>query len=89
MEEDAQSEASEWELWERREREEERRVEATELGARGEEQPLFPHAILHGVRRRGVGLGGGFRSFVFFLFVISLVRLLSSWDRPGRRAKGS
>jgi hypothetical protein len=40
-EEDAQSEASEWELQERREREEERRVEAEELGAGGEEQPLF------------------------------------------------
>jgi hypothetical protein len=40
-EEDVQSEASEWELRERREREEERRVEAEELGAGGEEQPLF------------------------------------------------
>ena len=39
-EEDAQSEASEWELRERREREEERRVEAEELGAEVEE-PLF------------------------------------------------
>jgi hypothetical protein len=38
---DAQSEASEWELQERREGEEERRVEAEELGAGGEEQPLF------------------------------------------------
>jgi hypothetical protein len=33
--------ASEWELREPREREEERRVEAEELGAEGEEQPLF------------------------------------------------
>jgi hypothetical protein len=40
-EEDAQSEASEWELRERRESEEERRVEAEELGAGGGEQPLF------------------------------------------------
>jgi ribonuclease HI len=42
-EEDAQSEASEWERRERREREEERRVEAEELGAEAEELPLsFP-----------------------------------------------
>jgi hypothetical protein len=40
-EEDAQGEASEWELWERREREEERRAEAKELGAGGEKPPLF------------------------------------------------
>jgi hypothetical protein len=37
---DAQSEVSEWELRERRERKEERRLEAEELGAGGEEQPL-------------------------------------------------
>jgi hypothetical protein len=39
-EEDGQSEVSEWELRERREREEERRMEAEELGAEVEE-PLF------------------------------------------------
>ena len=39
-EDDAGSEASEWELRERREREEERVAEAEELGA-GEELPLF------------------------------------------------
>jgi hypothetical protein len=39
-EEDAPSEASEWELRERREREEERRAEAEELSAEVEE-PLF------------------------------------------------
>jgi hypothetical protein len=39
-EEDAQSKASEWELRERREREEERRAEDEELGAEVEE-PLF------------------------------------------------
>jgi hypothetical protein len=39
-EEDAQSEASEWELRERRQREDARRVEAEELGAEVEE-PLF------------------------------------------------
>jgi len=32
---------SEWELRQRREREEERRAEAEKLGAGGEEQPLF------------------------------------------------
>jgi len=36
-EEDAGSEASQWELRERREREEERRAEAEELGAADEE----------------------------------------------------
>ena len=40
VEEDAQGKASEWEFRERRERQEERRVEAEELGAGGEEQPL-------------------------------------------------
>jgi hypothetical protein len=40
-EEDPQSEASEWELRERREREEERRAQAKELGVGGEELPLF------------------------------------------------
>jgi hypothetical protein len=40
-EDDAQSEASEWELCERREREEERRQEAEGLGAEDEERPLF------------------------------------------------
>jgi hypothetical protein len=40
--EDAESEASEWDLRERREREEERKQEAEELGAEEEEeQPLF------------------------------------------------
>jgi len=34
-------EASEWELRERRQREEERRAEAEELGAEGEDQTLF------------------------------------------------
>jgi len=46
VEEDAGNEASEWELRERMEREEERRVEVEELGAKdetgaGEEPPLF------------------------------------------------
>jgi len=38
---DAESEASEWELWERAEQEEERRVEAETLGMEVEEPPLF------------------------------------------------
>jgi len=38
---DAESEASEWELWERAEQEEERRVEAETLGMEAEEPPLF------------------------------------------------
>jgi hypothetical protein len=41
VEEEMQSEVSEWELRERREREEERRREAGELGVRNEEQLLF------------------------------------------------
>jgi hypothetical protein len=41
VEEDAQSEASEWERRERREREEERRQGAEELGIGREELPLF------------------------------------------------
>jgi len=40
-EDGAGSEVSEWELRERRQREVERRVEAEELCAEGEEQPLF------------------------------------------------
>jgi len=37
-------------------------------------------------------VGAGFRflcSFLCLSFVISLVRVISSWDRPGRGAKGS
>jgi hypothetical protein len=41
-EEDAQSEASEWELRERREREEERRAEVEALGAEVEELLFLP-----------------------------------------------
>jgi len=40
-EDDAGSEASEWELRERREREEERRSEVEELDVENEEQPPF------------------------------------------------
>jgi len=38
---DAESEASEWKLWERAEQEEERRVEVETLGMEVEEPPLF------------------------------------------------
>jgi len=38
---DAASEASEWELWERAEQEEERRVEAETLGMEVEEPPVI------------------------------------------------
>jgi hypothetical protein len=40
--EDAESEISEWELRERRERDEERRAEAEELGAEVEERLFLP-----------------------------------------------
>jgi len=61
VEEDAQSEASEWELRERREREEERRAGAEGPGTGGEEETLFStHALFLGVRGRGVGHGGDF-----------------------------
>jgi len=46
---------------------------------------LASHALLHGFCGRGVGCGGGFpllRSF-------PLVRRVFSWDRSGRRKKGS
>jgi hypothetical protein len=75
-ENDVQSEASEWELRERREREERRRAEAEELGADVEE-PLFPQARLHGIRRRGVG------GEDIFLLSFLLVRLLSLWTVLG------
>jgi hypothetical protein len=41
-ENDTESERSEWELWERREREEERRAEAEELGTEVEELLFLP-----------------------------------------------
>jgi hypothetical protein len=44
--EDAQSEALEWELWERRESEEERRAQAEEPGAEVEELLLLPTPAL-------------------------------------------
>jgi len=90
-EEDAVSAVSELEV---REWMEEHGAGTEEPGAGGE-PPAFPaHTRLHGVRRNG--LGGAFlrsflgpsRSLFFLSFVIPLVRITSSWDRPGRRAKG-
>jgi len=79
--EDAGSELSEWELWERREKE-----------------GWKPRGWVARVRnnlpswrpQEGVGGGYGFLCYLFCLsFVISLVRIISPWDRPGRRAKGA
>jgi len=95
---DAESEASEWERRERREREEEREAVAVERVA-GEELPLFlpcPRSWHPQMRSRGRAA----LSLVPFLLPATLARsllfrrdflgaLLSSWDRPGRRAKGS
>ena len=86
---------SEWEVRERREREEEFLQgtgggggglgAAGRLGA-GMELPLFlptPSFMASADEERGWSLSLG-----YFSFVISLVRTLSSWDRPRRRAKG-
>jgi len=87
---DAGSQASERELRKRREREEEQEVEELgccgTIGCRGGTDAVPAHALLHGIGRRGVGDG---RFSLLLSFVIPLVRALSSWDRPGRRAKGS
>ena len=53
------------------------------IGCRGGTATVPAHAVLHGIGRRGVGDG------LLLSFVVSLVRTLSSWDRPARRAKGS
>jgi len=76
VEDDAGSECSEWELRERQEREEEREAETEteELGAAGglgageELTTAFPtHALLHGIRRRGLGDGPRFPLFLSFV----------------------
>ena len=99
-EEDTGSEASEWELCERQEREEESEAEAEELGAAGElgageELPLsYPRPpSWHPQGMRSVGDGLRFR--LFFLLPVSFP-MRFPWcasylleDRPGRRAKGS
>jgi hypothetical protein len=91
-EDGAQSVVLEWKLWEWREREEERRLEAEGLGAEVEEElPLFLPTPLY---RRGVGVWGRLSfSFPFSLFCRLLCYILRalyhSWDRPRRRAKGS
>jgi len=89
---DARSEVSEWELRERREREEEQEAEAEELSAAGgsdagEDRPLFlptPSFMASADEESGADAFP-----MSFSFVIPLVRTEFSWDRPGRRAKGS
>jgi hypothetical protein len=94
-EEDARSEASEWEPRERRKRGEERRHEAEELGAEVEERPLFfPTPSFIDYTEDELERVGCFLSsflFVFFLFSPWLFPWVPyhSWERPGRRAKGS
>ena len=56
-EDDAGSEASEWGLRERRERDEERGG-CGGAGRRGGVATAPPRALLHGIRGRGVGVGG-------------------------------
>ena len=58
---------------------------AGELGLGGA-AAVPARAILHGIGRRGVG--DGWRSLCHFLCDF-LCAHLSSWDKPGRRAKGS
>jgi len=88
-EEDAGSEVSEWELsgsagdgkssigWRPR------------SWVSGRDYHCFrPRTLLHGARGRGVGDGHAFLCS-FLCSFLSLVRILFSRDRPGRRAKGS
>ena len=90
--EDVGSEASEWELRERREREEESRMEADELGAAGDAGAgkklplLLPTPSFMACTKERQGDGPPLFS-LFFSIVISLVRILSSCDSP-RRGKG-
>jgi hypothetical protein len=77
-EEDVGSEVSEWELRERREREEEGRAEAEELG--GNNPCSSPRPPSWRPRTR-------FRERATVSFLLSLRS--TSWDRPGQRAKGS
>jgi len=89
---DAGSQASEWELRERRELEGEQEAEVVELGAvggrgAGEELPLFlptPSFMASADEEYGRDAFPLLPSFV-----ISLVRIFSLRDRPGRRAKES
>ena len=81
VEEDAGSEASEWELRGRRERGEEMEAEAEELGAAGElcaweELPLFLPAPSF-IASAGEDQGAGCAFFCFFLLSLTLVRTLS------------
>jgi len=49
---------------------------------------VLTHTLLHGIGRRGVG-GRGALFFISFPLSSSLAAFIFSWDRPGRRAKGS
>jgi hypothetical protein len=80
-EEGVHSEASEWELREGGEREEERRQKA-KAGRRGGTTAVPPHALLQGPCGRGVEAGGWFL-FLVFPLLFSLVRFISLRVRPG------
>ena len=64
-------------------------MEAEELVAEGEEQPLFlPTPPSWRLQERSRGWPSLPLLFLlFFFFALSLVRSIS-WDRPGRRTKG-
>jgi hypothetical protein len=70
---------SEWELRERREREEERRAEAEELGAEGEEPLFLPHPPSWHPQKKCVSEGHSFLYlFCFFLGAI-IILLGQAW----------
>jgi hypothetical protein len=86
IEEDTQSEASEWKLWrgEKGKRRGEQRLRS--WAPRSRNPCSSPRLSSWHLQKRSESSS----SFHFvILFVISLVRLLYSWDRPGQRAKES
>jgi len=91
-EDDAGSEVSEWELRERQEREECRRVEELDAGGDGwGGSAVTAQSLLHGIGRRGIGGGYVFLLFFpfYFSFVISLVRCFSFLGQAWVEGKGS
>jgi hypothetical protein len=87
VEEDARSEASEGELRERRERKRRGEQRLRSWGPRSRNRCFSPRLPSWHLQKRS--RGGAMLSFVLS-FVISLVQFLpQSWDRPGRRARGS
>ena len=61
-------------------------MKAEELGAMGRSSTMFPHALVHGVRGRGVGNGHGFLCFLFCSFFCSfLCDFLRAHHRVGAR----